>query len=776
MIHDLANLEPLLRQYDPEKVLVGPLLNLWTNSSFRVFNIAGNGGKIHQTIGLGFVKVETDAQRRRADIVAVLHSRFGEVQIFDSQLEMARVAHTLWANDETSRFLATATAESKLQMTRKVDQDQSLNDTSKSSVPPSDRDKEFLDEAARGSVALDAASAHAPLSARDQTQPTPACDPTQTHEPLNLSEVYASFPLDGDSLTFAVVGLKSSTEGVATTETPAETDANTETAAESGANTETTAGTDANTDTIAETNSETAAATDANTFDARSAKPKRRSRRRRRGSPAGADAAPAAAVVNTETIPVEQQWQNQVSSGASAFGEDHALRQRSQGRDLVLLPTPTAADLKWPIVERIIALCIMILGVASVIVLLIYYEQSIGDNVPTPSASLYSGSASASVEFTGAAPVNDRSAGGTEPAAPPPSNPAALFDDDKIARLIRRGKDFLKDGDFPNARLLFKRAADAGSAEAARALGSTYDPAMIKQFGGVSVSPDIDSALKWYAIAADRGSAEAADQYANLLQPPQTTGTVAAVVTKEPTSKPAKAARAQDRAPPAWAPPTPPSQMSSTQAPAGPDDLTSQSPKMPHDQADATSDSGPQARPSQVPGAQVATVPVPAASQVARAHLSTAPTSEPKLPPSSAESTQILAGRDRQRLKSEVASPPAVEASASGGSQRPPLQERSTTRQLKPDEITALISRGNDFLKTGDFSAARTLLKRGAESGSADAALMLGKTFDPLFLHRIGAIGIKPDVAQCRQWYQKAVELGSEAAAQQLANLTQTGQ
>lgn len=123
-----------------------------------------------------------------------------------------------------------------------------------------------------------------------------------------------------------------------------------------------------------------------------------------------------------------------------------------------------------------------------------------------------------------------------------------------------------------------------------------------------------------------------------------------------------------------------------------------------------------------------------------------------------------------------MASPPAVEASASGGSQRPPLHERSTTRQLNPDEITALISRGNDFLRTGDFSAARTLLKRGAESGSADAALMLGKTFDPLFLHQIGAIGIKPDVAQCRQWYQKAVELGSEAAAQQLADLTQTGQ
>src|SRR5262249_12050965 len=210
MIHDLANLEPVLRQYHPEKVLVGPLLNLWTNSSFRVFKIAGNGGKIHETISLGFVKVEADAQRRRAVIVAALQSRFGEVQIFDNQLEMARAAHTLWANDETSRFLATATAESKLPPTRKVDQDKSLNDTSKSSVRPSDRDKEFVDEAARGSVAPDAASAHAPLSAPDQTQPTLACDPTQTHEPLNLPEAYASFPLDGDSLSFAVVGLESS--------------------------------------------------------------------------------------------------------------------------------------------------------------------------------------------------------------------------------------------------------------------------------------------------------------------------------------------------------------------------------------------------------------------------------------------------------------------------------------------------------------------------------------------------------------------------------------
>jgi hypothetical protein len=138
MIHDLTDLESLLHQYDPEKVLVGPLLNLWTNSSFRIFNIAGKGGKIHETIGLGFVEFEIDAERRRADIVAALERSFSEVQPFDSQLEMAQTAHTLWANDETARFLATVSRESKARPTRETGQKQNLADPDKVNVLPGD--------------------------------------------------------------------------------------------------------------------------------------------------------------------------------------------------------------------------------------------------------------------------------------------------------------------------------------------------------------------------------------------------------------------------------------------------------------------------------------------------------------------------------------------------------------------------------------------------------------------------------------------------------------
>src|SRR5262249_8353729 len=131
MIHDLTDLEPLLHRYDHEKVLVGPLLNLWTNSSFRVFNIAGKSSKIHETIGLGFFELEIDAQRRRADIIAALEGCFGEVEIFDSQLEMAQMAHTLWANDETARFLATVSWESKPRPTTQTNQNQNLADPNK---------------------------------------------------------------------------------------------------------------------------------------------------------------------------------------------------------------------------------------------------------------------------------------------------------------------------------------------------------------------------------------------------------------------------------------------------------------------------------------------------------------------------------------------------------------------------------------------------------------------------------------------------------------------
>jgi TPR repeat protein len=91
--------------------------------------------------------------------------------------------------------------------------------------------------------------------------------------------------------------------------------------------------------------------------------------------------------------------------------------------------------------------------------------------------------------------------------------------------------------------------------------------------------------------------------------------------------------------------------------------------------------------------------------------------------------------------------------------------------RLDSEEITALIDRGSDLLKSGDLASARLVLRRAAEAGSAEAALKLGSTFDPTFIQQLGVIGVAHDVARARQWYERAVELGSDAAAQRLTDL-----
>jgi hypothetical protein len=107
---------------------------------------------------------------------------------------------------------------------------------------------------------------------------------------------------------------------------------------------------------------------------------------------------------------------------------------------------------------------------------------------------------------------------------------------------------------------------------------------------------------------------------------------------------------------------------------------------------------------------------------------------------------------------------PAPAQPASRPDNRPALR-------LESDELEMLVKRGNEFIANGDLAAARLLLRRAAEAGSAEAALALGATFDPVVMQRLGAIGTTPDITQARQWYQRAAELGSSAASQRLAGL-----
>jgi len=85
------------------------------------------------------------------------------------------------------------------------------------------------------------------------------------------------------------------------------------------------------------------------------------------------------------------------------------------------------------------------------------------------------------------------------------------------------------------------------------------------------------------------------------------------------------------------------------------------------------------------------------------------------------------------------------------------------------NEVAMLVTRGKEFLKDGDLASARLLFQRAAAAGNAEAAFSLGTTFDPLFIRRMGVVGMEPDVARAREWYERAAELGSADASQQLA-------
>ena len=85
-----------------------------------------------------------------------------------------------------------------------------------------------------------------------------------------------------------------------------------------------------------------------------------------------------------------------------------------------------------------------------------------------------------------------------------------------MSSLAARGKELLREGDFSSARLILQRAADAGEADAALTLGSTYDPSVLAQLGIRSQVANVDLARTWYEKAQEFGSAEASSRLKTL--------------------------------------------------------------------------------------------------------------------------------------------------------------------------------------------------------------------------------------------------------------------
>jgi hypothetical protein len=105
-----------------------------------------------------------------------------------------------------------------------------------------------------------------------------------------------------------------------------------------------------------------------------------------------------------------------------------------------------------------------------------------------------------------------------------------------------------------------------------------------------------------------------------------------------------------------------------------------------------------------------------------------------------------------------------VEWSGKGGGTAPQIPNN----RMGAGENIRLLKRGEELLASGEVAAARSMFRRLADSGDAQAALALAETYEPLTLDRLGAKGLAPDIAMARAWYGKAKELGSAEAQRRL--------
>ena len=157
------------------------------------------------------------------------------------------------------------------------------------------------------------------------------------------------------------------------------------------------------------------------------------------------------------------------------------------------------------------------------------------------------------------------------------------------------------------------------------------------------------------------------------------------------------------------------------------------------------------------PGSPTATPP----SQAAGPGEAARPPVTAPLPPQSTERAA------RPAAPAVAVLPPVAQPAPS----RPPAARRdapSSLPAMSPADRSRAeghLSRGRSLLQSGDIASARLFFRRAAEAGLAEAALAMGDTFDPVGLDRLRAVGVQPDPAEARLWYEKARSLGAGTPA-----------
>jgi curved DNA-binding protein CbpA len=98
-------------------------------------------------------------------------------------------------------------------------------------------------------------------------------------------------------------------------------------------------------------------------------------------------------------------------------------------------------------------------------------------------------------------------------------------------------------------------------------------------------------------------------------------------------------------------------------------------------------------------------------------------------------------------------------------------QARLTRPPAPSEEAARLMARARALLSQRNIAAARSVLERAAEIGSAPALLALAETYDPAMLSAWGTVGTQGDVGKAQELYAKAFASGVRDAKHRLNSL-----
>jgi hypothetical protein len=94
--------------------------------------------------------------------------------------------------------------------------------------------------------------------------------------------------------------------------------------------------------------------------------------------------------------------------------------------------------------------------------------------------------------------------------------------------------------------------------------------------------------------------------------------------------------------------------------------------------------------------------------------------------------------------------------------------------QAETDFLTQMLIRdGNKLMRDGDILAARRLYEQAAANGNPEAALAMGRSFDPSYFEKLPVKTGKPDPATAFDWYKKALDGGLVTARVKIDGLKQ---